>query len=250
MKPMLKADFIALVNTIMAAGLEPELQVSPMTCWGNIKWKDADGNVQARELFSAHDCSPLTASKSRKRFAKWYEDAKADFHEQAAQALTVGDRMVWGSIHVEVTEICVRTLREPNGTPMAKQRTGVVVLDDKFKVRAGELRKVDLLDELDFKGFCEYQFNLMGHRHIIQVVPGAVRMRWARPGSTTRTLHKDLYTNDDQSLVEGTARVLTRWFDQANKDCEEYARAQVESDQAAERAVERWFEERGYGYHG
>ncbi|EKK5568068.1 hypothetical protein PN823_004488 [Enterobacter hormaechei] len=248
MKPMLKADFFALINELLAAGLEPELQVSALTCWGNLKWKDAAGHTQARLLFSSHDCSPLTARTSRQRFAKWFEDAKAEFHENAARALKVGDHMIWGSIYAEVTEIRVRTIREPNGTPKAQQRTGVVVLDNKYVAKAGELRKPDLLDEDDFKALAWYMLNFIGHRHIVQVVPGAVRLRWARPGTTTRTKHLDLYVNSDQKLVEGHARGLSRWWAQANKDCEEYARDQVEGDQAVERAVERWFEERGYGY--
>lgn len=248
MKPMLKADFFALMNTLLAAGQEPELQVSPLTCWGNIKWKDASGHTQVRALFSSHDCSPLTARSSRQRFFKWFEDAKAEFHENAAQALSVGDTVMWGSIMGQVTLIRVRTIREANGTPKAQQRTGTVLIDDKYEVKAGELRKPDLLDEYDFKAFCEYHINLMGHRHIIQVMPGAVHLRWAKAGSTVRTRHAVIYSNEDQKLVEGHARVLTRWFNQAMKDAEDYARAQVESDQAAERAVERWFEERGYGY--
>ncbi|EIP9221006.1 hypothetical protein LT875_002452 [Salmonella enterica] len=250
MKPMLKADFLDLVNSLLAAGHEPELQVSALTCWGNLRWKDADGNTQARPLFSSHDCSPLTARTSRQRFFKWFEAAKAEFHGKAAEKLTVGDTVMWGSIMGQVTLIRVRTVCEANGTPKAQQRTGVVIVDDKYEMNAGELRKPDLLEELDFKAFCEYQFNMVGHRHIIQVMPGAVHMRWAKPGSTLRTRFAVLYSSEDQKLVEGHARVLTRWFNQANKDCEEYARAQVESDQAAERAVERWFEERGYGYHG
>ncbi|EPT1451841.1 hypothetical protein ACVOZ6_003429 [Escherichia coli] len=248
MKPMLKADFFALVTSILAAGQEPELQVSTLTCWGNLRWKDADGHTQARSLFSSHDCSPLTASTSRKRFAKWFADAKAAFHEKAAQALTKGDRVIWGSIVGEVTEIQVRTIREANGTPKAQQRTGVVVLDDKYKMMAGELRKIDLLDEDDFTALACYMINLEGHRHLVQVVPGAVHLRWARPGSTNRTQHMVLYASADQSLVEGHARVLTRWWKNADKECEDYARDQVESDQAVERRVERWFEERGYGY--
>jgi hypothetical protein len=148
----------------------------------------------------------------------------------------------------QVTLIRLRTICEANGTPKAQQRTGVILIDDKYEMMAGELRKPDLLEELDFKAFCEYQINMVGHRHIIQVMPGAVHMRWAKPGSTLRTRYAVLYANDDQSLVEGHARVLTRWFNQAMKDAEEYARDQVESDQAVERRVERWFEDRGYGY--
>lgn len=248
MKPMLKADFFKTVTELLAKRLTPELTMSPLTCWGNLTWTDAEGKKQVLPLFSSHDCSPLTARTSRKRFFNWFAEAKAQFHEKAAESLTVGDRIMYGANVGVVTVIRVRTIREPNGTPKAQARTGVVVIDDKYEMMAGELRAIDLLDEDDFKGLCWYMLMLEGHRHIIQVVPGAVLMRWARGGTTTRTKQLELYRSTDQKLVEGHARVLTRWFDQANKDAEEYARDQVMSDQATERAVERWYEERGYGY--
>ncbi|EBA6160049.1 hypothetical protein BIW22_20770 [Salmonella enterica] len=247
MKPMLKADFFKTVTDVLAKGLTPELTVSPLTCWGRLSWTDAEGNKQTRALFSSHDCSPLTSRISRKRFVQWFAEAKAQFHEKAAQALTVGDRVMYGANVGTVTVIRLRTVCEPNGTPKAKERTGVIVIDDKYEMMAGELRAIDLLDEDDFKALCFYMFMLEGHRHIIQVVQGAVIMRWANSGTTSRNKQLSLYTSDDQKLVEGHARVLTRWFDQANKDAEDYARDQMLSDQAMERASKRWFEEHG-GY--
>lgn len=244
MKPMLKAVFFQTVSDLMAKGFEPELTMSPLTCWGNLTWEDAEGKKQVVALFSSHDCSPLTSRVSRQRFAKWFQEAKAQFHEKAAEALSIGDRVMRGNHAAVVTAFELRTIREPNGTPKAQQRTGVIILDDKTKVMAGEVRAINYLDEDDFKALCWEMFMWEGHRHIVQVVTGAVRLRWARPGTTTRTKHIDLYTSKDQKLVEGHARVLTRWFNQANKDCEEYARAQVESDQAVERKSEQWFEER------
>ena len=248
MKPMLKADFYALITDLLARGMEPELQTSVLTCWGNITWKDAEGKKQVRQLFSSHDCSPLTARTSRKRFHAWFIEAQAQFHEKAAEKLEVGARVMIGTSVGVITAIRVRTLREPNGTPKAQQRTGVILIDDKFEVKAGTLRTIDYLDECDFHAFCLFMLHSQpGHRHIIQVVPGAVRLRWALSGTTTRTKHIDLYTHNDQKLVEGHARVLTRWFNTAYKDAEDYARGHVLSDQATERAVERWFEGRGYG---
>ncbi|EAM1616353.1 hypothetical protein EU642_22215 [Salmonella enterica] len=244
MKPMLKAVFFQTVTDLLAKGFKPELTISPLTCWGNLTWNDADNKKQVVGLFSSHDCSPLTSRVSRQRFAKWFAEAVALFHEKAAEALTIGERVMWGNYCGVVTAIRVRTLREPNGTPKAQQRTGVIVLDDQKEVKAGEVRAINYLDEDDFKAMCWELFMGDGHRHMVQVIAGAVRLRWARPGTTTRTKHIDLYTSKDQKLVEGHARVLTRWFNQANTDCGEYARDQVASDQAVERRSEQWFEER------
>ena len=99
MKPMLKKDFFSLVNQLLEAGFSPELQVSTLTCWGNLRWVDDEGNRQARSLYSSHDCSPLTASIHRKRFAKWFEEIIQKHQEKQEAEASIKEA------HIEALEI-------------------------------------------------------------------------------------------------------------------------------------------------
>ncbi|EAB4417371.1 hypothetical protein D7B12_18235 [Salmonella enterica] len=248
MKPMLKAVFFETIKDLLARGFEVELQASPLTCWGNIRWVDAEGKTQVRALYSSHDCLSSTARVSRQRFIAWFAEAKEQFHMEAAKTLEIGDRVMMRYTAGVVTEIRIRTLREPDGTPKGQERTGVIVVDNKYKLMAGEVRKPDYCDEDDFKALIEYMSHCEGYRHLLVIVPGAVRLRWATKGHFARTKHLNLCTSSDQKLVEGFFRTMSRWFKEIMRTLEEDAHAQVEHDQAVERSVERWFEERGYGY--
>lgn len=83
MKPMLKAKFFDLVNSLLARGIKPEVTAATYTCWGNLKWEE-NGKTLVEPLYQSHDCSSLTAMQSRKRFIAWFSEIMAA-HEAAQE---------------------------------------------------------------------------------------------------------------------------------------------------------------------
>ncbi|MEG5932488.1 hypothetical protein UXN85_20695 [Enterobacter hormaechei] len=117
MKTMLKATFTARVTELLSQGFNPELQISPMTCWGNLVWNDTECTRQVEPLFQARDCSPMTASRDRARFAKWFAEAREAF--QAAEIEKAGVK-----VGVTVFDKATYTTRVVTAI-----RAGVLVLD-------------------------------------------------------------------------------------------------------------------------
>ncbi|ECZ5235246.1 hypothetical protein AH156_19840 [Salmonella enterica subsp. enterica serovar Enteritidis] len=67
--------------------------------------------------------------------------------------------------------------------------------------------------------------------------------------SQTRTpRHKVVYHHHCGVLVKAAYIAFVEWYTEWMKHQEAYERAEMLNDQATERRVEQWFEERGYGY--
>lgn len=141
MKPMLKNSFFSLVNDLLARGITPELKVSALTSYGNLKWEDGD-TTRVADLYSVRDCSPLTASTFRKRFIKWFDEIIAAYHAAAAENLTEGQKVLDGDTVRTVTAFRKTVLRDSNGLPINQEcpRSGVILLDGKYEVMAGSVK--------------------------------------------------------------------------------------------------------------
>lgn len=141
MKPMLKNTFFFLVNDLLARGITPELKVSALTSYGNLKWEDGD-TTRVAELYSVRDCSPLTASTFRKRFIKWFDEIIAAYHAAAAENLIEGQKVLDGDTVRTVTAFRKTVLRDSNGLPINQEcpRSGVILLDGKYEVMAGSVK--------------------------------------------------------------------------------------------------------------
>lgn len=141
MKPMLKNTFFSLVNDLLARGITPELKVSALTSYGNLKWEDGD-TTRVADLYSVRDCSPLTASTFRKRFIKWFDEIIAAYHAAAAENLTEGQKVLDGDTVRTVTAFRKTVLRDSNGLPINQEcpRSGVILLDGKYEVMAGSVK--------------------------------------------------------------------------------------------------------------
>lgn len=141
MKPMLKNTFFFLVNDLLARGITPELKVSALTSYGNLKWEDGD-TTRVADLYSVRDCSPLTASTFRKRFIKWFDEIIAAYHAAAAENLTEGQKVLDGGTVRTVTAFRKTVLRDSNGLPINQEcpRSGVILLDGKYEVMAGSVK--------------------------------------------------------------------------------------------------------------
>lgn len=71
MKPMLKAKFYELVNSLLARGIKPELKIALHNNWGNLIWEE-NGSKMVEPLFSS-----VSTRQSAIRFQSWFADIMA-----------------------------------------------------------------------------------------------------------------------------------------------------------------------------
>ncbi|HFU2857268.1 TPA: hypothetical protein ACGQ50_000808 [Enterobacter cloacae] len=164
MKPMLKTAFFSLVNDLLSRGIRPVLKAEPNLCVGVLQW---EGHQEY--LYWAHDASPLTARTSRKRFVAWFAEIMTAYHAKIAENYKVGDRVLDGDDERTVTGFRTVAPRDSigNKTNGVCARTGVIVLDGKIEVMAGDVwpspeaveempaRKPSLLDLIDLTAIRE-----------------------------------------------------------------------------------------------
>ena len=111
----------------------------------------------------------------------------------------------------------------------------------------------------------QYQFELLVQHlyyreHIGQVIVDGdmVKLTWkevresydaqGKWSQNTTDRYKVIYHHRSHVMVRAAYIAFREWYADWMKHQEAYERAEVLNDQAIERRVEQWFEERGYGY--
>ncbi|EDY2030070.1 hypothetical protein GTB64_004512 [Salmonella enterica] len=248
MKTMLKADFITLVNKLLAEGHKLELDMSLLSGLGYLTWF-VEGKKQVEQIFPKSAATLTTVTKMG-RFRKWLAETVEAFHGAAAEQFKEGQLVIWGACVCEVTEIRTRLKIEtyPDGSKKNgyAQPTGVIVIDDKHEVMAGELRAIQPGDTADFEALVTYgTYNAKGNAFLQM---SGNDLYWIMP-----TYKDDVVSVKICECASHNELVVKRFtyadlMEKRLKAEEDYQRAQQEGEQAAEAAVERWFEDRGYGY--
>ncbi|EGE2353521.1 hypothetical protein DL738_11760 [Escherichia coli] len=140
MKPMLKSAFFSAVKSLLTNGFRPTFYTVNCGQIGIIAFTDKNGSKQVEQVYS---CTSLAVKTITPRFEKWFSAAVAEFHAAAAEDLEPGQQVLDNGIVRTVTGFRNVFIRSINGTPRALARTGVVVLDHKHEVMAGDLVPID-----------------------------------------------------------------------------------------------------------
>ncbi len=136
MKPMLKSAFFSAVKSLLTNGFRPTFYTVNNGGIGIIAFIDKNGSKQVEQVYS---CSSLAVATIAPRFEKWFAAAVAEFHADAAESLESGQQVLDKGTVRTVTGFRSVFIRSVNGTPRAQARTGVVVLDHRHEVMAGDL---------------------------------------------------------------------------------------------------------------
>ncbi|EJG5414307.1 hypothetical protein NAD41_000908 [Salmonella enterica] len=248
MKTMLKADFIKLVNDLLAAGHTPELDLQLLSRLGYLVWT-VNGVKHVEAIYPAAE-KLQTTFRNMGRFRKWFTETTMAFHAAAAEKLNEGDLVMWGATVWEVTAIrtALKVERSPNGTPKNGYATptGKVVLDDSHEVMAGELRAIEAGNTADFEALVTYgTYNAKGD--------GFLQMSGNDLYYVMPTYKDDVVSVKVCACANHAELVRQRiiygdLMAKRLKAEEDFQREQQRGEQAAEAAVDRWFEDRGYGY--
>lgn len=202
MKPMLKTAFISLVTDLLAAGHTPELQASPLTCWGNIRWTDADGKQQVRQLYSSHDCSARTARTSRARFTAWFDAATTAFN--AAEIEKAGVK-----VGVKVFDKATYETRVVTAI-----RAGVLVLDDKAERILGDVVVQQAETSISKAQVCEEVQAMtptQAVKHMVHTLAGVIEQS-KKPDFDPEQAYSDIRDNYGRVKAECDDLAITTWL--------------------------------------
>nr|WP_193216063.1 hypothetical protein [Salmonella enterica]AKJ19762.1 hypothetical protein [Salmonella enterica subsp. enterica serovar Typhimurium] len=136
MKPMLKSAFFSAVKSLLTNGFRPTFYTVNCGRIGIIAFTDKNGSKQVEQVYS---CTSLAVKTIAPRFEKWFAAAVAEFHAAAAETLESGQQVLDKGTVRTVTGFRSAFIRSANGTPRAQARTGVVMLDHRHEVMAGDL---------------------------------------------------------------------------------------------------------------